>query len=195
MRYSNRPGPALATILIISAIDVLLCSFTAALTLFFFSPSTGLGVKQTNFSGGFNLGGALDGARVIIRNDAGSDLQYTGENDTEIVAAKSDGISVLRLKALPSIANPVWLGTRKPCVAPCQVKLAATVYLVPNGSHSSPKSQTIACVTQRPDAVAIINTDDPIKQLCENTNGGPSPETQDELTRLLVQASDKRRGN
>src|SRR5579872_2508960 len=71
---SRRPrrGNPLATMLIISAIDVLLCTFTAGLTLFFF----GSGVR-----GGLNAGarpGGWPGTLIKINNQEGSALQVIG---------------------------------------------------------------------------------------------------------------------
>jgi hypothetical protein len=198
VRYSRPPGPGLATILIISAIDVLLCSFTAGLTLFFFSPSPPERASALSAAIGINKGGGADGVRIIIRNEADSDLQYVGGVNQEVVATtEGHGISVLRLKALPSIENPVWLGTKKACIEPCQIPLLATVYVIRNGNRASPRPQRIGCVTHRSDGAAIIDADNPVVTLsnCDSAGGG-SPEAsalQADLIRVLDQRSRERR--
>src|ERR1017187_8339838 len=107
MRYSRPPGPALGTILIISAIDVLLCSFTAGLTLFIFTPSQSAQATARSSSVSSFGGGAADSVRVIISNDEGSDLHFTGgDGSSNQSTSDSGGMSILRLKGLPSLDKP-----------------------------------------------------------------------------------------
>lgn len=196
MKYSRRPGPALATILIISAIDVLLCSFTAGLTLFFFSPSPAARTKgETTLAFASGRSGGAEGIRIIINNEANSDLQYTGGAEADVLTSSTNqSMSALRLKALPSMENPSWLGTKRACKEPCQIPIAATVYVIRKGKLTN--SHSIRCIAHGPDAVAIVDIAQPIQILtaCELRTPSVSIDPlQIDLVRHLDEVNRKRR--
>jgi hypothetical protein len=94
MTSNGKQGNPLATMLIISAIDVLLCAFTATVTLFFLGGGTMPG-KDDQENG-------WDGALVVIRGKGQETLRFSSDVPAEVIRPGS----VFLLQSTPSRDHP-----------------------------------------------------------------------------------------
>ncbi len=104
MTSRRKKGNPLATMLIISAIDVLLCSFTAGLTLFFFGSGGQVDAGQ---------GEGWAGTLLVISNHHDSHLKYLRgcSGEPERLSASDSKVIALRLTCFPTADSPYVLGT------------------------------------------------------------------------------------
>jgi hypothetical protein len=153
MNSSDQRGNPLATMLIISAVDVLLCAFTATLALFF------LGGGSSSSGDANNIGWA--GTLVVISSP--EKIQFATPPNSETIQA---GLA-FRLRSSPSRTNPTRFRVIGSAVAISQLG----VIVVQEGKDGRNAQYTVRCTQPVEYAFRVVDGDTPVipEATCEIT--------------------------
>jgi hypothetical protein len=144
MNTPAAPRNPLSTMLIISAIDVLLCAFTATVTLFFLGGS----MPQPPRDEGIGWSGTL----VVLSSSDG--IQFVAPAGAEIL---QPGLA-FRLKTVPSMINPARFRVANGVSAISQVN----VLIVQEGTDGRNAQFTLRCNAAVEYAFRIVDGDAPV---------------------------------
>jgi hypothetical protein len=140
---ATRRNP-LSTMLIISAIDVLLCAFTATVTLFFL----GGNIAKPHHDVGIGWSGTL----VVLSSPDG--IQFDAPANAEIL---QPGLA-FRLKVVPTANNPARFRVAKGSSAISQLN----VLIVQEGTDGHNAQFTLHCTESVEYAFRIVDGDSPV---------------------------------
>jgi len=151
MNSPEQRGNPLATMLIISAIDVLLCAFTATLALFF------LGGGSSTSGDANKIGWA--GTLVVISSQ--EKVQFATPPNSETIQA---GLA-FRLRSSPSRTNPTRFRVIGSAVAISQLG----VIVVQEGTDGRNAQYTVRCTQPVEYAFRVVDGDTPVipEEKCE----------------------------
>lgn len=144
MNASTTPRNPLSTMLIISAIDVLLCAFTATVTLFFLGGS----IEKPPHDEGIGWSGTL----IVLSSPDG--IQFDTEANAEIL---QPGLA-FRLKSLPTANNPARFRVAKGSSTISQLN----VLIVKEGTDGHNAQFTLRCTESVEYAFRIVDGDSPV---------------------------------